>query len=189
MTTTRRWLLRQWVNHPILDVVAAMVCIGVLLCLRSQVSLVRGLAPDTRRALYQTAATLSGTLLGLVLTSISILNTLLRADLEQLTEGRMKPRTQRRAGSLFFSAVRALGVALLVYLALLILDTKPGPPPTAARLGGQLAQALALAIALLLVSRVSRVVWVLSRLLHVSAGAPDVGPVRTAIDEVGEAPA
>ena len=121
-----------------------------------RVGLIRDLTPDTRRAVYQTAATLSGTLLGLVLTSISVLNTLLRADLEQLTAGRMRPKTQRRAGSLFFSAVRALGVALLVFLALLVTDTGPAPVATTAApvkfQGSGLAQALAAGVVLMLVS-------------------------------------
>ncbi|MCW2672974.1 MAG: hypothetical protein JWP14_1563 [Frankiales bacterium] len=162
------WLLRQWVNHPLLDVGAGLVCLVGLILLSDQVTLIRELVPDTRRAIYQTAATLSGTLLGLVLTSISILNTLLRADLEALTGGRMRPRTQRRAGTLFFSATRALAVALLAFLTLVIVDTKPAAGKTAS--GSVVAQAVALSAVLVLASRLGRVGWVLSRLLDASAG-------------------
>lgn len=101
------------------------------------------------------------------------------------------------AGSLFFSAVRALGVALLVFLSLLILDTSSpaaaisptGSPtsPAPKAPGDGIAQALALTAVLVLASRIGRVVWVLSRLLDGSAGV--LRPARPVpINETDEAP-
>lgn len=119
---------------------------------------------NTRRAVYQTMATLSGTLLGLTLTSVSILSNLMKQDLATATGGLLKPRHQHRVSGLFFAGIRGLGVTLVISFALLISDGSRVE-------GDRLAQNFALAVVVLAVMRLGRIIWVLSLVMNVSVAA------------------
>ena len=125
----------------------------------------RDLDVATRRAVYQTMTTLSGTLLGLTLTSVSILAGLMKQDLKAATGGLLTPKRQRRVSGLFFAALRGLASALVLSFGLLIADGSQSP-------GGGIAQAVAMAVVALVALRLGRVIWVLSLVLSASIAAP-----------------
>ena len=169
--------IRTFIDRPSFDWVVAVGVFGITgwLSLRSPEALslsvkvlhigwIRDLDVGTRRAVYQTMTTLAGTLLGLTLTSVSILAGLMKQDLKAATGGLLTPRRQRRVSVLFFAGLRGLGIALLVSLALLIVDGGRAQ-------GGLVAQALTFTVLAFGAARVCRIIWVLSLILSSSVGS------------------
>lgn len=156
-----------WFQAPAWDLAAAAVAAMTAFSLAVWVENfgLQQLAPDTRRAVYQTVSTVTGTLLGLVLTSISVLNTVLKQPVEELTAKKLTPGRKRAVASLFFAAVRALAFGLIGSLSALIFDSD-------VRIGRAWAQALVVGIVILLVLRLSRALWALSLVVAGTAAAP-----------------
>lgn len=157
---------RLWFERPATDLLVVFaVAAGTLAWSTWQGPFwLQRLEPDTRRAVFQTLSTISGTLLGLVLTSISVLNTVLRQPMSGLLESTLHPGRRRAVASLFFAAVRALALALVLNLVALVWDSD-------AQTGGRWAQSLALAAFVLVALRMGRTLWALA--LVVTASATD----------------
>lgn len=135
------------------------------------------LSPATRRALYQTLTTVSGTLLGLALTSISVLNTALRQPVSSLTAKAITTDRKQSVAQLFFAAVRALALSSAVYVFALLADTE-------GHAGSRLVQAGVLATVLLGALRITRTFWALSLIIATSAAAPaEVRPTKPPISD------
>jgi hypothetical protein len=114
----------------------------------------------TRRATYQTLATVSGTMLGLTLTSISILNSMLRQPAESML-GRVTSTSGPTISGIFFACVRSLALALLLSVVALIHDSEsqPGAYWVPVALG---------AVCVLVVLRLTRMLYALSLLTNAS---------------------
>ena len=174
------WLLRTFIDRPAVDwpLAAVVFACTIWLSLRHpefvgrplgwHIGWLRDLDADTRRAVYQTMTTLSGTLLGLTLTSVSILAGLMKQDLKTATGGLLTPKRQQRVSRLFFAGLRGLAMALLVSLALLVTEGGKGE-------GGILSQALTLTVLAFVAARVGRIIWVLSLILS-SSVSPATSP-------------
>ena len=174
-----RTVIRRWFENPWWDWVGA----GAVLSLVAWCSLhsgplgLQGLEPDTRRAVYQTLTTVSGTLLGLVLTSISVLNTVLRQPMTTLASKIVTPVRRQAVGKLFFAAIRALAIALDVNLFALLTDSD-------AAVGRGLTQSAVLAGLVLIVARLARAMWALALIVGASAIAPSApAPARPPISD------
>jgi hypothetical protein len=173
---------RAFINFPVLDWAGAVIVFALVswLSLRHpeafgqslhwRIGWIRDLDAGTRTAVFQTMTALSGTLLGLTLTSVSILAGLMKQDLATATRGLLTPRRQKRVSRLFFAGLRGLAVALLVSFALMggTGDQVSVGPAT---------QALAFTVTLFAVARLGRIVWVLALVLDASVptGAQTAG--------------
>lgn len=155
--------VRVWFQRPAWDLpIAAVLAVGLWYgSTRAGPYWLQSLDIETRRAVYQTLTTLSGTLLGLVLTSISVLNTVLRQPLDAFAESALHPDRKQAVARLFFAAVRALALGVAVNLVVLIWDTK-------ADVGGRWAQAIAIGVLALVICRVARMLWALALVVAVS---------------------
>ena len=158
-----RRMVLSWVLHPAWDLAAFLVPAAWwfvdAVVVKSPVLLT--LAPtDVRRALAQIAATVSGTLAGFVLTSVSILINLLRtpmSDLDKLIDADDK----RRVGAVFLAVLPMLAIAFVSGLVAIARDSSalPGRPWIQLAVIGSLIAAL---------SGIARIVWVMRRLLTVT---------------------
>lgn len=175
------WPTRVFIDWPVLDWLLTGAALGLTYWLSSHPSVLghevqwhigwlRNLEAGTRRAVYQTMTTLSGTLLGLTLTSVSILANLMKQDLSTATGGLLTPHRQKRISGLFFAGLRGLAIALLGSLVLLVADSDRV-------VGARLDQAIAFAILTLATCRLGRIIWVLSLVLSVSVAPAATVPV------------
>lgn len=150
------------VNYPLVDYLLAALCVVIVLAgswLLKGFSLPVELDGFTRRSIYQTLATLSGTLLGLILTAISVLHNVLRSETPQL-DWVLGDERKKAAVAVFFAAMRALALTFLVFMAALIVDSAEEPADTLMPV-----QLIAVAGVGLAFFRVARIVWVLNKLL------------------------
>ena len=108
--TVRRRLVYAWVKRPLTDVGAALILAPwLLLPLFTDVrALITDLPPGTRQAVFQTLTTLSATLAGFVLTSVSILINLMRTPLSTLDKIISKD-DKSRVGGVFLAVLGPLG--------------------------------------------------------------------------------
>lgn len=172
-------LVSRWFQHPAADLGIALIVGLAAVAVSYWIGSwgLEELRPATRRALYQTLTTVSGTLLGLALTSISVLNTALRQPVSGLTAKVVTSDRKQSVAQLFFAAVRALALSTVVYVVALLADTE-------ARAGSKWLQASVLATALLGALRIGRTFWALSLIIATSATAPaDIRPSRPPITD------
>lgn len=172
-------VLSSWFERPWVDLaVAAMAAIAAaLVSWRLSSWGLEELKPATRRALFQTLTTVSGTLLGLALTSISVLSTTLRQPISGLTARFITPPRKQAVARLFFAAVRALALSTVVCIYALVTDTETSG-------GSPWVQACVLAVAVLGALRIARTFWALSLIISTSVASPaDVRPTRLPISD------
>lgn len=164
----RRALWRWFLLHPRADLLWAALAAAAWLALSAMLGrpfMVEAVAEDARRTLFQTLATLSGAVAGLILSSVSMLVNVLgkkappgqRAlPLEKLT-----PDHRRQIGEAFLSVIPVLAALLVAALAAIIVegDGVRGVWPVEA-----VVFALGLAAALGLV----RMAWALRRLIAIA---------------------
>ena len=157
-------ILFGWIEHPTWDYVIGAIAgpgVTVVCAWREWGQVIASADAVTRRTLFQILATFSGTLLGLTLTSLSIMVALLRIpvkELDVLLPGKRRVRMVRA----FISGLVGLGVALLVMLWAVLNNTKD---QTA---GSNVVQALVLSAACLAVLRIARVVIILWKMFEVT---------------------
>lgn len=157
--------LYAWVEHPILDIVAAGgIAAGVtgLSAWQEWGQIIASADAGARRAVFQVVATTSGTMLGLTLTSLSILVGLIRSPVAQLEQVLPGNRTIRMART-FVSALLALGAVFMLAVWAILNNTKDGTP------GSTLVQAMILAALVLAALRIYRVVWILWKMLQITS--------------------
>lgn len=133
-------------------------------------------APETRRSIYQACMTVSGTLLGLTLTSISILNNSLKDILNAHPKARLHKSHAENGTKIFFAAVRALGLAVLVFLFALATVPSVGA-------WNRFVPPLALATLVLITLRLGRMLWALCLLIQGTTQSLRPIPVPISADE------
>ena len=123
-----RWLVSKtlvmrdyWFEYPVIDwlLLTLIFCVGFFGFNRNFNSQA-WFPTDTRRTVYQACVTISGTLLGLSVTSISVLNSLIQKFIYKVPYFRKDKDITKRISTLFFSAVKGLGFAVLVFLFALV---------------------------------------------------------------------
>lgn len=158
LLATRKGPLNWVVAHQIIDLVPAAAVIVFLWWSQAGDGLLTDLGEQGRRSLYQTIATISTTMLGLTMTTISILAASIDKPLggsprgipQTLVKGLAKP---------MFGLARTLGITLIVALALLVTGTIT---TNANWWAAPVLAALAVVIGL----RITRVMFLLSNLLQ-----------------------
>lgn len=120
-----RWFLQ----HPRADVVWAAAAVGIWLAVSAvwaQPFMIEGVAENSRRTLFQTLATLSGAVAGLILSSVSMLVNVLgkKAPPGQraLPLERLAPDSRRQIGEAFLSVIPVLAALLVAALAAILLE-------------------------------------------------------------------
>lgn len=159
-----RWFL----EHPRADLLWGAFAVGVWLSVSAVLArpfMIEGVAEDSRRTLFQTLATLSGAVAGLILSSVSMLVNVLgkKAPPGQtaLPLERLAPDHRRQIGEAFLSVIPVLAALLVAALAAILMegDGFTGVWPIEAVVFG-----LGFAAALGLV----RVAWALRRLIAIA---------------------
>lgn len=154
----------HWIRHRWIDWLIAMVAVGVWTGFAKVGWITWALTEvphDARRALFQILATVAATMGGFTLTSVSILVNLLRTPLT--TIDRLLPADdKRRVGTVFLSVLPAL--VLLFVGALVGIATDANLDR-----GYQWMQLVVIGLAVAAIMSLSRVVWVLGRLLVLSS--------------------
>ncbi|MHC9294978.1 hypothetical protein ACRCUN_21150 [Mycobacterium sp. LTG2003] len=157
-------LQHNWVRHQWMDWLLALIVVGVWLTFGKLGWLPLALTeiPDgARRTAYQILATVSATMGGFTLTSISILVNLLRTPMTAVD--RLLPAgDKQRVGAAFVSALPALFALFVAALVGLTTDAN-------LQTGYWWLQAVIIAAALAAVASIARVVWILRRLLALSS--------------------
>ncbi len=154
---TRKGLLNWVVAHQMIDLVPATVVV-FLWWSQAGDGLFTDLGEQGRRSLYQTIATISTTMLGLTMTTISIL----AASIDKPLGGSPRgiPRTLVKGlAKPMFGLARTLGITLIAALALLVTGT------ITTNANWWAAPALA-ALAVVIGLRITRVMFLLSNLLQ-----------------------
>lgn len=149
-----RWL----VGHQWIDLVAALTAALLLWSLCRDLGL-GSLDPVGRRATYQTVAGLAGTLLGLTMTTISVLASNIDKGIGGSPKGLPKDLVVGISKPMF-GLLRVLGLALVVALIALVGDTG-----SAAVIGAAWPQPVLGALAVTVLLRLWRVLTLLSHLL------------------------
>lgn len=154
------WLTQ--INNPWRDYIAALLLMGALVAVDRFVVSIFPLDLDdfSRRAVYQTLATLSGTLLGLTLTAISVLYNVLSQG-TPLLDRALGANRKAATIDLFMSTVRGLFLGFVVFLFALMADSGQS--------GVVSVQIIALGMLGFVLVRVGRVVYLLSTLLDIAA--------------------
>lgn len=157
-------VLFNWIDHPAWDyVIGAAVGIAVtgVSAWQHWGQVIASADAVVRRTIIQIVATFSGTLLGLTLTSLSILVGMIRTpvrELDVLLPGARKLRMVRT----FISGLFGLGVVFLVSVWAILNNTKDNTS------GSNVVQLLILSAICLAALRISRVVLVLWKMLEVT---------------------
>jgi hypothetical protein len=157
-----RRLTYTWVKQPATDIAAALALIPWLLVpvFTDSRALITDLEPATRQAVFQTLTTLSATLAGFVLTSVSILINLMRTPLSTLDQI-MADEDKVRVGTVFLAALRPLAAAFAASLAAFLTDVEKAT-------GNPIIELVAFACLAASLSAIARVVWVMRRLLSIT---------------------
>jgi hypothetical protein len=158
----RRRLTYLWVRRPATDFcVALVIALWLLVPLVSDTrALITYLPPGTRQAVFQTLTTLSATLAGFVLTSVSILINLMKTPLSTLDKV-ISVKDKSRVGSVFLAALRPLVATFVAALAALFTDVQN-------KIGNPVTEFILFAMLVASLSGIGRVVWVMRRLLTVT---------------------
>lgn len=117
-------------------------------------------ATEARRPIFQTIATVSGTMAGLTFTSISIMINLVKTPLSTLDK-LTRPEEKRRVGDVFLTVLSRLLFTFVFALGTLGIESGD-------QTGTWWVEGLTLGFALASISGMARVVWVLKRLLKLS---------------------
>lgn len=149
---------RWFVGHQWVDWVMAVVAATLLWRLCRDIG-VGSLDSAGRRATYQTVAGLSGTLLGLTMTTISVLASNIEKPIGGSPKGLPKDLVVGISKPMF-GLLRVLGLAVVVALIALVGDTA-----TAAVKGAPWPQPFLGALAITVLLRLTRVLTLLSHLL------------------------
>ncbi len=159
-----RWFLL----HPRADLLWAALAVAAWLLVSGalrQPFMVEGVAEDSRRTLFQTLATLSGAVAGLILSSVSMLVNVLgkKAPPGQraLPLERLTPDHRRQIGEAFLAVIPVLAALLVAALSAIVIEGNgvTGFWPLEAVVFG-----LAIAAGLRLV----RMAWALRRLIAIA---------------------
>ncbi|WP_458316553.1 hypothetical protein [Mycolicibacterium brisbanense] len=166
MTSTRyvrRWR-HYWVHHIWLDIVPALAVVALWMVLAVHGCVPRGLTEvpaDTRRALYQSLATIAATMGGVTLTSISLLLSLIRTPRNGVD--RLLPVVdERRIVTAFLGVLPWQGALFVGSLVAITMDATRTP-------GYPWLQTALLALAMAGLCSIGRVFWILRRLLAAAA--------------------
>src|SRR5690625_1127878 len=119
-----------------------------------------GVPAGTRQPVFQTLATVSGTMAGLIFTSISIMVNLVRTPLSAL-DRLTRPEDKRKVGDVFIAVLPNLVITFGLALIVISVEASLGR-------GVVWLEALLLTFAFAATSGLARVVWVLRRLLKLS---------------------
>lgn len=161
--TSRERAQHFWVRHLWADLAIALVASAAWIAAGKLHWIPLGLTEvpaDSRRAIFQILATVAATMGGFTLTSISILVNLLRTPMTAVD--RLLPADdKRRVGAVFLAVLPWLLGIFVVALASVATDADVG-------VGYWWLQTLVTGMAVAAVCAISRVVWVLRRLLAVS---------------------
>jgi hypothetical protein len=167
----RRIPFRWFLLHPRADYVWAALAVAAWVALSSllrQPLILEAVAEPARRTLFQTLATLAGTVAGLMLTSVSMLVNVLgkRAPAGQrlLPLERLTAQHRRQIGEIFLFVLPGLASLLVASLATVVLEGG------GAR-GLWLPEAVALGVAVACALGLIRVSWALRRLLAIATGS------------------
>lgn len=115
---------------------------------------------EARMSLFQTLATVSGTMAGLIFTSISIMVNLVRTPLSAL-DRLTRPEDKRKVGDVFIAVLPKLVLTFIFALSAIAVEASLGR-------GVIWIQGLLFVSAISSISGLGRVVWVLRRLLKLS---------------------
>jgi hypothetical protein len=163
-STVWRWFLL----HPRLDLLWTALAVGAWLALSAvlrQPFMVEGVAEDSRRTLFQTLATLSGAVAGLILSSVSMLVNVLgkKAPPGQraLPLERLAPDHRRQIGEAFLSVIPVLAALLVAALAAILVegDGRTGVWPI---------EAVVFGLGFAAVLGLLRMAWALRRLIAIA---------------------
>lgn len=170
--------VHAWFERTAWDwlLVTGTVALAALISLGAGAYGTQEVAPDTRRALYQTVTTITGTLLGLTLTSVSILNTALQRETSTLTPWTGASPMRGTIASMFFGSVRALGIGVVVGLVALVGDSE-------AKTGSPWTQIALTAAMVLVTARVTRMLWALSLIVKAPVPSTPARPRPPVTDE------
>jgi hypothetical protein len=166
----RTRVVLRWVKGPLWDhAVLIPLMLWVLLILVNVLPTpFVAIAPESRRAILQTFATLTGTMTGLTLTSVSIMINLVRTPLSAIDK-LLPSADKRRVGGVFLAALPNLLGAFLASLVALALE--PGAIALASKSPPALPWFPILIVlwftAASLLS-IARIVWVLRKLLRLA---------------------
>ena len=164
----RRAMWRWFLLHPRMDLLWAALAVAAWLALSGllrQPFMVEGVAEDSRRTLFQTLATLSGAVAGLILSSVSMLVNVLgkKAPPGQraLPLERLTPDHRREIGDAFLAVIPVLAALLVAALTAILVegDGAMGVWPIEAAVFG-----LGFAVVLGLL----RMAWALRRLIAIA---------------------
>lgn len=151
-----------WARGHLWDHVGLMiVALWIFVCWKADAPiLLTEVAPEARRAFFQTTATVAGTIAGLTFTSISIMINLVKTPMSTL-DRIIDSAEKRKVGDVFLSVLPKLLLTLALALVTIAIE------PTRDN-GIWWVEGLTLWFALATVSGMARVVWVLKRLLKLS---------------------
>jgi hypothetical protein len=158
-----------WVENPKTDILAsAALAVAITLvsawCDWGQI--IASADAGTRRALFQVIAGFAGTLLGLTLASLSILVGLVRSPVAQLDAG-LSGHGQVQMVKTFVWALAELSTVFLLSLWAILNNTADNTA------GSNVVQVVVLAGLVLAALGISRVIWILWKLLQITAhGTP-----------------
>lgn len=158
LLAARKGPLNWVVAHQIIDLVPAAAVIVFLWWSQAGNGLLTELGEQGRRSLYQTVATISTTMLGLTMTTISILAASIDKPLGGSPRG-IPPTLVKDLAKPMFGLARTLGVSLTAALTLLVIGTMT------TNANWWSAPALA-ALAVVIGLRITRVMFLLSHLLQ-----------------------
>lgn len=159
--------VHAWFEKPAWDWLLVLIVVAVMALTSMSAGAfgIQEIPNDTRRALYQTTTTICGTLLGLTLTSVSILNTALQRETSSLTPWASGSQMRGTIAGMFFSSVRALAIGVLVGLVALIGDSE-------ANTGSPWIQIVLMSAAVLVGARMVRMLWALSLIVRTPSATP-----------------
>ena len=152
-----------WFEYPIVDWIFLIIvfCVGYFGFTRN-INSQTWFPTDTRRSVYQACMTISGTLLGLTVTSISVLNNLIQKFIKDFPYFVKEKEIAGRISILFFSAVKGLAFGVLVFLFALV---QVSVDSNASRY----IPILSISTLLFIVSRLTRMFWALSIILAIAS--------------------
>lgn len=152
----------MWARGPLWDHLGLVLVLGwVVTCLLLEWPvLLTGIEEAGQRAVFQTLATVSGTMAGLTFTSISIMINLVRTPMSTI-DRLTRPEEKRQVGDVFIGVLPRL---LLAFSFSIVALSTIGADGDASMWG----QGIALWFALASISALARVVWVLRRLLKLA---------------------
>lgn len=151
-----------WVRGHLWDHLGLLiVALWAFVCWKFEAPvLLTEVAPEARRAIFQTTATVAGTMAGLTFTSISIMINLVKTPMSTL-DRIIDPAEKKNVGDVFISVLPKLLLTLGLALATIAIEPNRGE-------GVWWIEGLTIWFALAAVSGMARVVWVLKRLLKLS---------------------